>query len=66
MFGDPCAVTSDNAIFDLVWTYNIKALDGRKRARCMLECLTAACKAFSLANAKGKGVNELVIRSLDD
>jgi hypothetical protein len=30
------------------------------------ECLTVACKAFSLANAKGKGVNALVIRSLDD
>jgi hypothetical protein len=30
------------------------------------ECLTAACKAFSLANAKGKGINELVVRSLDD
>ena len=27
--------------------------------------MTAACKAFSLANAKGKGANGLVIRSLD-
>jgi hypothetical protein len=32
----------------------------------MWEYLTAACKAFSLAHAKGKGVNELVIGSLDD
>ncbi len=32
----------------------------------MWDCLTAACKAFSLANTKGKGINELVIRSLDD
>ncbi len=31
----------------------------------VLECLTNACKALSLANAKGKGTNELVIRSLD-
>ncbi len=30
------------------------------------ECLTAACKAFSLANAKEKGTDGLVIRSLDD
>ena len=42
-----------------------------KRAMAMattlvLECLTAACKALSLANAKGKGTNGLVIRSLDD
>jgi hypothetical protein len=34
MFGDPCALTSDEAVFNLVWTYNIKALDGRKKARC--------------------------------
>ncbi len=34
MSGDPCTVTSDKAIFNLVWTYNIKALDGRKKARC--------------------------------
>jgi hypothetical protein len=34
MFGDLHAVTSDEAIFNLVWTYNIKALDGRKKARC--------------------------------
>jgi hypothetical protein len=30
----------------------------------LLECLTAACKALSLANAKGKGT-KLVIGSLD-
>ncbi len=29
------------------------------------ECVTAAGKAFGLANAKGKDVNELVIKSLD-
>ena len=31
----------------------------------LLECLTAACKALSLANGKGKGTNGLVIGSLD-
>ncbi len=34
MFGNRRAVTSDKAIFNLVWTYNIKALDGRKKACC--------------------------------
>ena len=29
----------------------------------VLECFTAACKAFSLANAKEKGTDGLVIRS---
>jgi hypothetical protein len=27
--------------------------------------LTAACKAFGLANGKGMGTNDLVIRNLD-
>ncbi len=30
------------------------------------ECLTAGCKAFSLANVKGTGTNDWVIKSLDD
>ncbi len=32
---------------------------------CLLQCLTAACKALSLANGKGKGTNGLEIGSLD-
>ena len=35
MFGDPVAPKDGNAIFHLVWTYNIKAVDGRKKARCV-------------------------------
>jgi hypothetical protein len=33
MFGNPVAMEKDDAVFHLVWTYNIKALDGRKKAR---------------------------------
>ena len=36
-FGDPTAVDKDNAVFHLVWTYNIKALDGRKNAHCVCD-----------------------------
>jgi hypothetical protein len=32
----------------------------------LCECLTAGCKAFSLANVKGIGTNDWVIKSLDD
>jgi hypothetical protein len=32
---------------------------------CVWECETAACRAFSLANAKGTGTDDWVIRSLD-
>ncbi len=34
MFSDPVTTRDDAAIFHLVWTYVIKALDGRKKAQC--------------------------------
>ncbi len=34
MFGNPIAVSNGSAIFNLVWTYAIKEVDGRKKARC--------------------------------
>jgi len=37
MFGDPVAVDEDAAVFHLVWTYAIKALDHRKKARCVCD-----------------------------
>jgi hypothetical protein len=37
MFGDPVATTKDDAVFHLVWTYAIKAVDGRKKARCVCD-----------------------------
>jgi hypothetical protein len=33
----PTAVDQDDAVFYLVWTYNIKAVDGRKKARCVCD-----------------------------
>jgi hypothetical protein len=37
MFGDPVQVDKDDAVFYLVWTYSIKALDGRKKARSVCD-----------------------------
>jgi hypothetical protein len=37
MFGTPVSAEDDEAIFYLVWTYAIKALDGRKKARCVCD-----------------------------
>jgi hypothetical protein len=37
MFGEPVQVDKDDAVFYLVWTYGIKALDGRKKARCVCD-----------------------------
>ncbi len=37
MLGDPTIPTEDDATFYLVWTYNIKAVDGQKKARCICD-----------------------------
>jgi len=34
MFGEPTLVSNTFAVFNLVWTYAIKEVDGRKKARC--------------------------------
>jgi hypothetical protein len=34
MFGSPVAVESNEVVFNLVWSYGIKAVDARKKARC--------------------------------
>ncbi len=34
MFGTPVTVESNEAVFNLVWSYGIKAVDVRKKARC--------------------------------
>jgi hypothetical protein len=36
-FGTPTGVDQDDSVFHLVWTYNIKAVDGRKKARCVCD-----------------------------
>ena len=33
----PTAADQNAAVFHLVWTYNIKAVDGRKKARCVCD-----------------------------
>ena len=42
MFGDPVKATDDGAVFNLVWTYVIKELDKRKKARCTCDGSTRA------------------------
>jgi hypothetical protein len=37
MFGDPVVAADNAALFHLVWTYVNKALDGRKKARCVCD-----------------------------
>ena len=42
MFGEPVRVDSSDAVFNLVWTYVIKELDKRKKARCTCDGSTRA------------------------
>lgn len=34
MFGEPVLIRDGNAVFNLVWTYAVKEVDRRKKARC--------------------------------
>jgi hypothetical protein len=49
MFGLPVAPNKGDAIFHLVWTYNIKAVDGRKKARCVCDGSTRSGQVRVLA-----------------
>jgi hypothetical protein len=49
MFGLPVAPNKGDAIFHLVWTYNIKAVDGRKKARCVCNSSTRSSQVRVLA-----------------
>lgn len=42
MFGEPVKITDKSAVFNLVWTYVIKELDKRKKARCTCDGSTRA------------------------
>ncbi len=49
MFGDPVETKEGDAIFHLVWTYNIKAVDGWKKACCVCDSSTRSSKVLVLA-----------------
>ena len=42
LFGDPAFVKTQESVFNLAWTYNIKTENGRKKARCTCDCSTRA------------------------
>jgi hypothetical protein len=39
-FGNPTSIDKDDVVFHLVWTYNIKTLNGRKKACCVCNGLS--------------------------
>ncbi len=50
------------AVVNDIWIHDLR----NPKTFYLRECLTAGCKAFSLANGKGTGTNDWVIKSLDD
>jgi hypothetical protein len=58
MFGDPVVTKEGDAIFHLVWTYNIKAVDGRKKARCVCDGSTRSGKVLVLAETYANCVKQ--------
>ncbi len=62
MFGNPVAASKGDALFHLVWTYNIKALDGRKKAQCICDGLTCSGQVLVLAEMYANCVEQTSAR----
>ena len=62
MFGDPVDTKEGDAIFHLVWTYNIKAVDGRKKARCVCDGSTRSGNVLILAETYANCVEQTSAR----
>ncbi len=58
MIGQPTAVSKEDAVFHLVWTYNIKVVDGRKKARCVCDGSTRSGQVRILAKTYANCVDQ--------
>ena len=58
MFGQPCLVTKKEAVFHLIWTYVVKELDGRKKARCTCNGSTRAGQVRSLDHTFANSIEQ--------
>jgi len=58
MFGTPVTAKEEDAIFHLVWTYAIKAVDGRKKARCVCDGSTRSGAVRILAETYANCVDQ--------
>ncbi len=62
MFGPPVAVTSEDAVFNLVWSYGVEAVDGRKKAQCTCDGLTRSVQVRILDETYANCVNQTSAR----
>jgi hypothetical protein len=62
MFGLPVAPKEGDAIFHLVWTYNSKAVDGRKKARCVCDGSIRSGQVWDLAETYANCIEQTSAR----
>jgi hypothetical protein len=62
LFGPPALVDDNAAVFHTVWTYNIKALDLRKKARCVCDGSPRASEAIILDKTYANCVDQTSLR----
>ncbi len=58
MFGLLVYKSEGGTIFHLVWTYNIKAVDGRKKAQCVCDRSTRSGQVLVLAETYANCVEQ--------
>jgi hypothetical protein len=62
MFGTLVATLKDDAVFHPVWTYNVKAVDGRKKVHCICDGSTWSGKVRILADTYANCVDQTSAR----
>ena len=58
MFGDPVPVIDKGAVFNLVWTYNIKELNEQKKVQCTCDGSTRARQVCVLDHTYAKCIDQ--------
>jgi hypothetical protein len=64
MFGTPIQRRKDFAVFNLIWTYMIKAEDGRKKARCTCDGSTRGGAVRVLDHVHANSIDQTGSRNL--
>jgi hypothetical protein len=61
-FGAPMLVEKDDAVFHLVWTYNIKVVNGRKKACCVCDSSSRSGSVKILDKVYANCINQTSLR----
>ena len=59
MFGDPICVKKNDVVFNLIWTYMVKELDNRKKARCTCDGSSRGGQVCVLEHTYANSINQM-------